>query len=87
MLLVLQRLGLAQVTHVFQLIFCHFLWWHFERFFTSAFLHPLNKVSPRGRRDDMPHADGSTKAAKIASDLRPSAEGSAVHTSLVAGGG
>jgi len=58
-----------------------------------------NKLSPRGRRDDMPPADGSSTAAypfaanqdvmdpQIAADLRPSADGSAVRTSLVAGGG
>ena len=45
------------------------------------------KVSPRGRRDDMLPADGSSMVAKIAADLRPSADGSAVRTSLVAGGG
>jgi len=48
---------------------------------------PYNKVSSRGRRNDMPPADGSLTAAKIAADLRPSADGSAVRTSLVAGGG
>jgi len=31
-------------------------------------------------------ADGSSTVAKIAADLRPSANGSAVRTSLVAGG-
>ena len=36
-----------------------------------------NKLSPRGRRDDMPPA----------SDLCPSADGSAVRKSLVSGGG
>ena len=46
-----------------------------------------NKVLPRGRRDDMPTADGSSTVAKIAADLCPSADGSAVRTSLVAGGG
>jgi len=46
-----------------------------------------NKVSARGRRDDMPPADGSLTVAKIAADLRPSADGSAVRTSPVAGGG
>ena len=40
----------------------------------------------RGRRDDMPTADGSSTVAKIAADVRPSADGSAVLTSLVAGG-
>jgi len=50
---------------------------------------PANKVSPRGRRNDMPPplADGSSTVAKIAADPRPSAEGFAVRTSLVAGGG
>jgi len=47
----------------------------------------LDKVSPRGRRDDRPPADGSSTTAKIAADLRPSADGSAVHTFLVAGSG
>jgi len=47
-----------------------------------------DKVSPRVRRDDSPPpADSSSTAAKIAADLRPSADGSAVRTSLVAGGG
>ena len=58
-----------------------------------------NKLSPRGRRDDMPPADGRSTVAypfaanqdvmdpKIAADLRPSADGSAVRTSLVAGVG
>jgi len=32
-------------------------------------------------------ADGSSTVAKIAADLRPSADGSEVRTSLVAGGG
>jgi len=32
----------------------------------------------------MPPADGSLMVAKIAADLRPSADGSAVRTSLVA---
>jgi len=32
-------------------------------------------------------ADGSSKVTEIAADLRPSADGSAVRTSLVAGGG
>ena len=39
---------------------------------------------PRERRDDMLPADGDPK---IAADLRPSADGSAVRTSLVADGG
>ena len=45
-----------------------------------------NKLSPRGRSDDIPRRwqfDGG----KIAADLRPSADGSAIHTSLVASGG
>ena len=45
----------------------------------------VNKVSPRERRYDMPPADGSSTVAKIAADLRPSADGSAVRTSLVTG--
>jgi len=52
-----------------------------------ALLANSNKLSPRGRRDDMPPADGSSTVAKIAADLRPSADGSAVRTSLVAGSG
>ena len=35
----------------------------------------------------MPPADGSSTVAKIAADLRPSAVGSAVRTSLVDGDG
>jgi len=46
-----------------------------------------NEEAPRGRRDDMPPTDGSSTVAKIAADLRPSADGSALCTSLVAGGG
>ena len=34
-----------------------------------------------------PPADGSSTVAKIAEDLRPSADGSPVRTSLVAGSG
>jgi len=58
----------------------------------------INKVSPRGRRDDMPPADGSSTLAyrfaanlrqstdpKIVADLRLSADGSTVRTFLVAG--
>ena len=45
----------------------------------------VNKASPREPRDDMPPADGSSTVAKIAADLRPSADGSAVRTSLVTG--
>ena len=45
-----------------------------------------NKVSPGDVRRYAP-ADGSSTVAKIAADLRPSADGSAVRTSLVAGGG
>jgi len=43
-------------------------------------------VSPRGRRDDMPPRRWQFDP-KIVADLRPSADESAVHTSLVAGGG
>jgi len=58
-----------------------------------------DKVSPRGRRDDMPPPMAVRRwhivlppirprcVRKIAADLRPSADGSAVRTSLVAGGG
>jgi len=35
----------------------------------------------------MPPADGSSTVAQIAKDLRPSVDGFAVRTSLVAGGG
>ena len=35
----------------------------------------------------MPAADGSSTVAEIAADLRPSADGSAVRTSRVTGGG
>jgi len=51
----------------------------------SRFLY--NKLSPRGRRDDNAPAYGSSTVAKIAADLRLSPGGSAVRTSLVAGGG
>jgi len=46
-------------------------------------LSVMNKVSPRVRRDDMP----PPMAVRLAANLRPSADGSAVRTSLVAGGG
>jgi len=57
------------------------------------------RYRPRGRRDDMPPADGSSTVAyrfaakqaimdpKMAADLRLSADGSAVRISLVAGSG
>ena len=44
----------------------------------------INKLSPRDRRDDMPRPP---MVVRLAADLRPSADGSAVRTSLVAGGG
>ena len=40
-----------------------------------------NKLSPRERRDDMP----LPMAVRLAADLRPSANGSTIRTSLVAG--
>jgi len=40
-----------------------------------------------GAGETMLPADGSSTVAKIAADLRPSADESAVHTSLVVGGG
>ena len=46
-----------------------------------------SKVLPRRWRDDMPPADSSSMVAKIVADLRPSADGSAVRTSLVTSGG
>ena len=46
-----------------------------------------DKVSPGGGETICPPADGSSSVAKIAADLRPSADGSAVRTSLAAGGG
>jgi len=45
------------------------------------------RYRPGGQRDDMLPVDGSSTVAKIAADLRPSADGSAVRSSLVAGGG
>ena len=54
---------------------------------TCKILISLNKQVSEYRRDDMPPADGSSTVAKIAADLRPSADGSAFRTSLVAGGG
>ena len=42
-----------------------------------------NKLSSRERRDDIP----PPMAVRLAADLRPSADGSAVRPSLVAGGG
>ena len=41
----------------------------------------MNKLSPRGRRNDM----SRPTAVRLAADLRPSADGSAVRTLLVAG--
>jgi len=54
-----------------------------------------DNVSPRCLRDDMPPPIGFFRNKdlrqsidpKIAADLRPSADGSTVRTSLVAGGG
>jgi len=70
---------------------------------TRATQPNYNKVSPRGRLDDMPRCrwqfDGGIPFRrqsgrlrqfmdpKIAADLRPSADRSAVRASLVAGGG
>ena len=53
--------------------------------FTSYDLNrtDLNKLSPQGRRDDMPPP--APVAVRLVADLRPSADGSAVCTSLVAG--
>ena len=42
-----------------------------------------DKLSPRRRRDDMPPAGGSWN--RLVADLRPSADGSAVRSSLAAG--
>jgi len=69
-------------------------------FIETTVIRELNKVSPRVRRDDMPPAaDGSSTVpyhfaanqaistymyVRIAADLRPSADGSAVRTPLVA---
>ena len=41
-----------------------------------------NKLSSQGRRDDMPPPP---MAVRLAADLRPSADGSAVRTSVVTG--
>jgi len=49
-------------------------------FYNTTFIYQNNKVSPMGRRDDMPLVDGSSTVAKIAADLL-------VRTSLMAGGG
>jgi len=46
-----------------------------------------NKVLLQGQRDYMPSADDSWTVAKIVVDLRPSADGSPVRTSLVVEGG
>ena len=48
-------------------------------------LHAVcSKLSPRVRRDDMPPPP-PWHAVRLAADLRPSADGSAVRTSQVAG--
>ena len=52
----------------------------------KVWIQSTNKVSPRGWRDDMPSRRWQFDP-KIAADLRPSADGSAVRTSLEAGGG
>ena len=53
------------------------------RYRGSLLRHPVyNELSPRGRRDDMPPPQ---MAVRLAADLRPSADGSAVRISLVAG--
>jgi len=54
------------------------------RYRGSLLRHPVyNELSPRGRRDDMPPPP--QMAVRLAADLRPSADGSAVRISLVAG--
>jgi len=57
----------------------------YRRVGNNSVLHYDEGVAP-GQRDDMPTADGRSTVAKIAADLRPSADGSAVRTSLVTGG-
>jgi len=44
-------------------------------------------IAPGAARRYVPPADGSSTVAKIAADLRSSADGSAVRTPLVAGVG
>jgi len=58
--------------------------------FLADFFSPKASVkqgSPPGAARRYAPADGSSTVAKIAADLHPSADGSAVRTSLVAGGG
>jgi len=50
-------------------------------------IHIQTRYRPGGGETISPPADGNSTVAKIAADLRPSADGSAVRTSLVAGGG
>ena len=61
----------------------------YRRVGNNSVLHYDEGVA-QGQRDDMPTADGRSTVAKIAADLRPSADGSAdgsaVRTSLVTGG-
>jgi len=53
---------------------------------TPSSIRIFNKLSPLERRDDMPPRRWQFDP-KIAADLRPSADESAVGTPLVAGGG
>jgi len=52
--------------------------------FTRKQFKIITSYRPGGRRDDMPPPP---MAVRLAADLRPSADGSAVRTPLVAGGG
>jgi len=54
---------------------------------TTIIITIITRYGPGGGETIAPPADGSSTVAKIAADLRPSADGSAVRTSLVAGCG
>jgi len=54
---------------------------------TDIYSERNRKVAPRGRATIYTPANGSSTVAKFAADLRPSADGYAVRTSMVASGG
>jgi len=60
--------------------------WANEMMMTMNCANEEQGIGPGAPRRYAP-VDGSSTVAEIAADLRPSADGSAVRTSVVAGGG
>jgi len=60
--------------------------WANEMMMTMNCANEEQGITPGAPRRYAP-VDGSSTVAEIAADLRPSADGSAVRTSVVAGGG